>query len=82
MDKLSKLRAELLATYGGFSHRYIAKLVLCGGKEDPSEKEVRLVSRHLRKVQLSVRAYRSGETGPARRHVQSILTTHRRRKSA
>ncbi len=74
LDDLSKARATLLAKYGGYSHRYIAEVVL----NDWDRKTVKAVSRYLQSRKIRVTEFRDGNTKEAQARSREILRRKRK----
>jgi hypothetical protein len=80
MTDHQKWIARTLATWGWYSHRYIAARCYRKSIEGVEDSEIYTVNRFLYKEKISVRASRDGLTREASRRAREILTVAKESK--
>ena len=80
LDDIKKWKAENLAKFGGFSHKFIASLVFQKPIERVTEKERGCIASYLCRNGIRISDWRNGQTVPSRQYAREHTSSQRERE--
>jgi len=80
LDDIKKWKAENLAKFGGFSHKFIASLIFQKPIDRVTDKERACIASYLCRHDIRISDWRNGKTVSARQYAREKVSSRRERE--